>query len=259
MDKMQSLGSKTAKDGFENEAFVVAIFNDWKNEILAQKWLEAMGYNIDEIKEVKAEKIKGHFKADVQVVVSIVFKKLQDVQNLQIKLVSNEKAGFNQIDKRNLKSYVEMWNITNDILEILEYFVGEREPKISNPRDKRRMFFNEFSIQEQNKILDYFSKNQSLILCDILKGRGKFASEWYLIIIKPKGSNVVTKWALKSINEVINLYSGKVVFSQQGSLKIGKITMQRKGGDGGREGAKMLQFKLNPCDLFDLSKSAKLG
>ena len=35
------------------------------------------------------------------------------------------------------------------------------------------------------------------------------------------------------------------------SLKIGKIGMQRKGGDGGRDTAKMLQFKVNPVELFD--------
>ena len=58
------------------------------------------------------------------------------------------------------------------------------------------------------------------------------------------------KWILKPINEVINFYSGNVEFSPQGSLKIGKITMQRKGGDGGRDTAKMLQFKINPCELF---------
>lgn len=35
------------------------------------------------------------------------------------------------------------------------------------------------------------------------------------------------------------------------NLKIGKITMQRKGGDNGRETAKMLQFKINPAELFE--------
>ena len=28
--------------------------------------------------------------------------------------------------------------------------------------------------------------------------------------------------------------------------------MQRKGGDNGRDTAKMLQFKINPAELFDL-------
>ena len=35
-----------------------------------------------------------------------------------------------------------------------------------------------------------------------------------------------------------------------GNLKIGRVTMQRKGGDGGRETAKMLQFKINPALLI---------
>jgi len=43
---------------------------------------------------------------------------------------------------------------------------------------------------------------------------------------------------------------GSVRITTQGSLKIGKITMQRKGGDAGRDSAKMLQFKINPVELF---------
>lgn len=50
----------------------------------------------------------------------------------------------------------------------------------------------------------------------------------------------------------VNFCDRKVEFSPKGSLKIGKITMQRKGGDGGRDSAKMLQFKLNPCELFEI-------
>lgn len=245
MDKV-SLGSQTAKNGFKNEDFVVSVFNNYKNEILAQGWLESMGYKINDIESVNASKIKGSFKADVQVLVQIKFKQLQDIQNLQVKLVSNPQ-GFNQIDKRWLKSYKELWNIPSDVLEILEYFVGEIPPKIANPRDSRRMFFDEFSKAEQDKIIEFFTKNKILILNDILKGRGQFASEWFLVIIK---DSQYLQWCLKPINEVINFYSGEVALSAQGSLKIGKILMQRKGGDNGRDSAKMLQFKLNPCELF---------
>lgn len=247
MDKIR-LGSQTAKNGFKNEAFVIAVFNDWKNEILAQEWLKSMGYNLELIEEVRAEKIKGNFKADVQVVILVQIKlqKLQDVQNIQVKLVSNNQ-GFNQIDKRWLTSYNELWNFPNDIYEILQYFVGEKEPKIDNPKDKRRMFFNEFSKEEQDMILNFFDKNKILILSDILKGRGKFASEWFLVILKLEGK---TEWVLKPINEVINFYSGEVVFTKYGNLKIGKVSMQRKGGDRGRKSAKMLQFKIDPLLLM---------
>lgn len=143
MDKVE-LGSKTAKDGFKNEDFVVFTFNNWENNVLARKWLIAMDYKISEIKEVRAQKIKGSYKADIQVVVLIQIKlrNLQDVQNIQVKLVSNMQ-GFNQIDKRWIKSYKELWNIPYDICDILQRFTGEITPNIDNPRDKRIMFLEE--------------------------------------------------------------------------------------------------------------------
>ena len=45
--------------------------------------------------------------------------------------------------------------------------------------------------------------------------------------------------------------SGDVRITERGSLRIGKILMQRKGGDAGRETSKMLQFKINPVELFN--------
>ncbi|MBT0822206.1 MULTISPECIES: type II restriction endonuclease [Campylobacter] len=248
MDK-KDLGSQTAKNGFKNEYFVISVFNNWKKDNLAKSWLEEMGYDFKSIQDVKAEKIKGSFKSDVQVVilVQIRLQNLQDVQNLQVKLVSNPQ-GFNQIDKRWLIKYNELWNFPQDVFEILQYFVGEKTPKISNPRDERRMFLTEFSETEQLKVVNFFSQNQPLIVNDILKGRGQFSSEWFLVILQCDEKNM--QWRLKPINEVINFYSGEVRITKQGSLKIGKITMQRKGGDGGRETANMLQFKINPCEIF---------
>lgn len=51
----------------------------------------------------------------------------------------------------------------------------------------------------------------------------------------------------------MNFYSGEVIINKKGNLKIGKITMQRKGGDGGGESAKQLQFKLNPLKVCDFN------
>lgn len=248
MNKVE-LGSNTAKNGFKNENFVVNTFNNWQNDTLAQSWLKAMNYNINDIQNVKAQKIKGSFKADVQVVILVQIKlqNLQDVQNIQVKLVSNPQ-GFNQVDKRWLKNYNELWNFPDELLEILQYFTGEKSPKIKNPKDKRRMFLTEFTKEEQEQVINFFIKNQALVVNDILKGRGQFTSEWFLVILKIEKQDL--KWLLKPINEVINFYSGEVLITDRGSLKIGKITMQRKGGDNGRISANMLQFKINPCKLF---------
>lgn len=70
-----------------------------------------------------------------------------------------------------------------------------------------------------------------------------------LVLFKKKSEK--PEWVLKHINYALNIFGGgKVKITTQGSLKIGKITMQRKGGDAGRETSKMLQFKINPMELF---------
>ena len=91
------LGSDTAKGGFNNEKYVVEMFNSWKKNVFAQQWLKKLGYNLKEIEEVKARTLSG-YKTDVQVVI-ITKSGLEKVENFQVKLVSN-KRGYNQIDKR---------------------------------------------------------------------------------------------------------------------------------------------------------------
>lgn len=115
------LGSKTAKSGFKNEQDVIDRFNDWQNDKIAKEWLNAMNYDIADIEYVKATKVRGQYKADIQVRIRIVIKlkSQEDLQNLQVKLVSNPQ-GFNQIDKRWVDKYVELWNIPNDITKILK-------------------------------------------------------------------------------------------------------------------------------------------
>jgi len=240
-------GSQTARDGFRNEDDIVKKFNNWKNDKDAQDWLIIMKYKLSEIEYVEAIKISG-YKTDVQVQVTIKLKKAIDVENLQVKLVSNPK-GFNQIDKRWVDKYAEMWDIPPQIISILKRYTGEEKPTIKKPKDKRRMFANEFTEVEQKAILKWLKENQSLIVSDILKGQGKFAAEWMLVAQKVEKN---ARWVLKPMNFCMNYFgNGKIEITNRGNFKIGRITMQRKGGDGGRDTAKMLQFKINPAELFD--------
>lgn len=248
MNESQKLGSETAKAGFRNEDAIVEKFNNWQNDSDAQKWLEIMDYDLKEIEKVEAIKLHG-YKTDVQVQITIYLKEAISAENLSIKLVSNKK-GFNQIDKRWAKAYVEMWSIPEDIEQILKLFVGEIISIQEKLRDKRRMFLDEFDIESQHKIVQFFSNNKVLIVSDILKGRGKFSAEWMLVAQK---SSTDSRWVLKNMNEVINHFSsGDVFIKPRGSLQIGRIGMQRKGGDGGRKTAQMLQFKIDPTELFNI-------
>lgn len=64
--------------------------------------------------------------------------------------------------------------------------------------------------------------------------------------------NKNARWVLKPMNFCMNYFgNGEIIITNRESFRIGKITMQRKGGDGGRNTANMLQFKINPAELFD--------
>lgn len=58
---------------------------------------------------------------------------------------------------------------------------------------------------------------------------------------------------VKKYQEVLQHYGqGEVEISPRGSIKLGRVTIQRKGGDNGRETANMLQFKIDPTELFEI-------
>lgn len=245
---LKKLGSATAKGGFKNEDAVVAKFNDWQNDKDAQEWLEIMGYDLKDVEKVIAVKIHG-YKTDVQAQITIYLKKVISAENLSVKLVSNPQ-GFNQVDKRWVDAYVQLWNIPANVANALKLFTGEIKPNKSSPRDYRRMFFDEMDRGDQKIVVDFFKANKILIVSDILKGRGKLSAGWMLVALKKPMQNKT--WVLKSINHVLNVFGGgDVIITKMGSLKIGKITMQRKGGDAGRDTSKMLQFKINPVELFN--------
>lgn len=247
LKEMITLGSKTAKSGFSNERDIAKKFINWKNDNDAQEWLVLMGYKIKEIEKVEAEIIHG-YKTDIQIKITIYLRKVISAENLSIKLVSNP-TGFNQVDKRWVDKYVEMWKIPADVTHLLKMFTGEIKPILGlKLRDKRKMFFTEMDQISQDKIINFFSKNKILVVSDILKGRDTMSAEWMLVALN---INNKMHWVLKSINEVMNIFGGgEIRFTDKGNLKIGKISMQRKGGDGGRPSANMLQFKINPVELF---------
>lgn len=249
MDKQDNIkilierGSATAKSGFRNEDDVVIKFNNWKQDTDVQNWLDIMGYLLDEIEKIEAVKISG-YKTDVQVKIKIYMKNAFASENISVKLVSNPQ-GFNQIDKRWVNKYAEMWAIPDSILKSLKLFTGEIQPTHSS-KDPRRMFLNEMNLEDQKEIVNFFEKNKIMVIIDLLKGRDKLAASWMLIYQKHN-----KLWTLLPISVVMNYYAeGRVYVTNRGNLRIGRITMQRKGGDQGRSSARMIQFKINPSEII---------
>lgn len=277
MGRRKEIGSYTAKDGFINEKDICSKFNNWKQDPEAKSWLKIMGYKLDQIIELTAVQVPLrikksdlkkwnasetdfyeflHFKkADAQIRILIKIGKIWKIENISLKK-ANKSANFNQIDKRSVDTYQEMWGFDSEIARWLKLFTGEIKPDKLNSllknrklRDKRRVFINEMPKSIQEKIIDFFKKNVILIVSDVLKGRGGLSANWMLVTRYDVKKKVVS-WILKDINTVMNFFGkGDIDISPKGSLKIGRITVQRKGGT---PDPTKLQFKIKPCDLFDL-------
>lgn len=238
-------GSQTAKAGFKNEDEIAAKFNDWITDADARGWLTAMNFRLDEIASVTAGKPHGE-KADVEVVVRTKAG-MEKKEGISIKLVSSPN-GFNQIDKRWLRQYVKLWSVPKDVEEALKVFLGETPP----PKTSRlagRMYLNELDAGAQKAVVDFFTANKDRIVSDLIAGDGPHSATWFMVASKATSN---TRWTLKSAAAATAFFAdGPVMITRAGNLKIGRITMQRKGGDGGRETAKMLQFKINPALLLE--------
>jgi hypothetical protein len=278
MDKTE-LGSKTAKGGFANEKAICKKFNAWKNDKEAQEWLKIMGYDIKKLDSVKAIQVPTRIKktdlskfevkeeayeqfvrfkkADAQIIIIIKIGNILKIENLSLKK-ANSDADYNQIDKRTVADYQEMWKFDDEIAFWLKLFTGELYPKkysrktgIKKFRDKRRLFFDEMPLTIQEKIIKFFQKNRIIIISDTIKGRGGLSADW-MLVTRLNRENETTTWILKDINVVMNFFgSGEVCVSPKGSLYIGKITMQRKGGT---PDPTKLQFKIKPCQLFKVGE-----
>ncbi len=278
MTQAQQLGSMTAKGGFLNEADICNKFLNYHQDNEAQIWLTIMGYDSKKITlltatqipvrinkekalsfgitENKYEETIKYKKADIQIKIEITIDNIVYIENLSLKK-ANKTAGFNQIDKRPVATYQKIWGFDKTIAYWLRCFTGDILPSEINTKEylsfrdikEKRVFLDELPQEKLKDIIHFFTENKYLILSDIIKGRGGLSAEWMLVTQKDTKNNETITWVLKDINTTINFYAqGEVKLSPRGSLKIGRITMQRKGGT---PDPTSLQFKMNPLELFD--------
>lgn len=267
----QKLGSTTAKGSFNNEKMICTKFNHYKTDADAQSWLSLMGYDVNQITKLTVIQIptrlnknkakdfnitddvfdftQKYKKADVQIQLEITIDDVIYRENISLKK-SDLSANFNQIDKRSVDTYQTMWGFDDKIAKTLKKFTGEISPTEQEKpllKDERRWYLTELPKNNVECLLQFLNQNKYLIVSDILKGRGMLSAEWFLVTrLNKDGTN---DYCFKNINKVINFYAqGDVKLSTKGSLIIGKLTAQRKGGT---PDPTSLQFKIKPLEIFD--------
>ncbi len=161
-------------------------------------------------------------------------------------------ASFNQIDKRWVDRYADIWNMPYDVVTIIRKYCGVKGYRptdlgVVDVKDTRRFFLTELSDVEQLTILNFFNGARCQITNTVLRGDKQPYAD-YVLVTKPD----IKDSAVADIENVIAYYSGPAHITRRGNLKLGKITIQRKGGNGGGSTAQMLQFKFSPKDIFDI-------
>ena len=145
-------------------------------------------------------------------------------------------------------TYQKIWGFSDGMAKWLRAYTGDiltkdilTKQEFENIKDKRRLFLTEIPQDKVKNIIEFFTNNKTLVVSDILRGRGGLSAEWFLVTRKNDDNTL--DWILKDINYVVNFYAyGEVSVTPRGSLKIGRITMQRKGGT---PDPTSLQFKIN--------------
>ena len=146
----QEIGSMTARGGFLNEADICKKFTNYKNDYDAKSWLSIMGYDPTKIQKLSATQIPVRInlekalllgvsqdkydetikfkKADIQVRVEIVIDDILHIENVSLKK-ANKSAGFNQVDKRPVLTYQQIWKFDDNLAKWLQLFTGDILPQ----------------------------------------------------------------------------------------------------------------------------------
>ncbi|MFV0431492.1 MAG: hypothetical protein ACK5MJ_04855 [Alphaproteobacteria bacterium] len=266
MDKKQKIGSQTAKSGFKNEHIIVAKLNNYQHDNDAVSWLKYMGYNVEKITELKAFQIptiinknnqlipKGgignleHKKADGQVQIRLMIDNCLYIENFSIKK-SKTSSDFNQVDKRKVEKYQQMWKFSDNIAHILSLFTGAKNPLEHGYDKQKRILPKDFSIQEKEELLNFLNRNKVIILNDILIGRGGFSAN-YMIIADYSHERNIQYHIIQTI-EIINYIShfNFEISDKKTTINIadGLVQFQRKGGT---PDPTSLQFKFKPLKIL---------
>ena len=118
-------------------------------------------------------------------------------------------------------------------------------------KDERRFFLTELPKDEQQAMIDFFSKVKDQIVNVVFRGEKPPYAD-YMLVTQPGLANS----AIVDMKKVMMYYSGSAHITKRGNLKLGKITVQRKGGNGGGP-TQMLQFKFSPKHVFDIARKKK--
>lgn len=221
-------GVSSVINGKEGEKFV----KNWFEECIKKNNKEAISqiqimFNIskENIKNIKADIIHNG-KTDILLTVN------NKTKNLQVKSTNDVKRSYNHLDRSSIENYT-IFMEDERIKKIIINFLNNRI-KFNKISEKDREYLKKF-------LNNFYNKDKKVNLINrIFLGEKDNHKPDYLIIVEKNNNHKITCIPIDFV--IKKIIKCEFDFTKYGNLKIGNVTIKRKGGQGG---ANNLQFMLN--------------
>jgi hypothetical protein len=242
LKKISHTNSNTAKNGYKEEFLVCNDLN--KNSDLRKSFVEFLGNNYDH-----CSRVNGNYKCDIQ--------SNNKVINGQVK--KYKKGQFQQLDRHwidyLIKYIPELEEVSYILKNLCECPLLSNKTHIDKSKSIKKLCLSNYSQIELNNFIDILNKHKKEILNYAFFGTNQKLKPEYLFGIEYK-DNIRRKIILYKIKDII-IYLEKLQFrisKRKTVIKLGNdsiLSLQRKGGDGGKKSSNQLQTKIIVSKLLN--------
>ena len=166
----------------------------------------------------------------------------KDYGFISLKCCKDFNTAFNQIKRCSLEGFRMEFGVPEEEIAILSKYT----------RGKKKLLHGNYSPMELDLLLKFLNANRRPLLSSAFTGKNKqLKANWLLLHqwTPPDWRKNIAKKSesqLISMQRIMALFDGiEVSYTKRGTITFGAgVTLQRKGGDNGKDSANDLQFKL---------------
>lgn len=232
-----------ARNGRKAEALLTGYIQAHED---STKWI------IDEINECPYERTGAKIRAGLEKPDVVIYDKSsgKECGLISLKCCVDFRTGFNQIKRCSLKNFSTEFDVPVNIQALLRKYTYERKKFLLKGK--------KYTQDELDGLTSYLNMKRKALLLSAFTGQAKKSKANWLLLHQWTPPNWEKNIAKKGRSELISMQDILAIFdkitvsySRYGTITFGAgITLQRKGGDKGKDSANDLQFKMRTLPLL---------
>tara|TARA_B100001559_G_scaffold309000_1_gene302756 strand:- start:75 stop:869 length:795 start_codon:yes stop_codon:yes gene_type:complete len=233
--------SQTAKNGYKEEELVC---KDLNSELIKQVFIPMLGNNYNE-----CNRVKGNHKCDIQ----------SNNKNLKGQVKKYKKGQFQQLDRHwcssLIKNIPELDQVSEILKDLFEYPLLPNGTHVDKSKKIKKLCNSNYSQEILDNLLNLLNKCKKQILEYAFYGSNLEIQPEYLFCVEYEKTkrNKIVVFKIDSVIQYLEKLNFKIS-PRKTCILLGDnstISLQRKGGDGGKKGSNQLQIKIIVSNLID--------